>query len=116
MGDDLPALGPEGKWWIGLVTFEKEGDAKSILTKHDHGAAGWMAAFAQNEDELADTIRATLSEIGLKFISVEQPRIVETEYDIEEVDDHLAENFRHLEQGKSVIWGTLHAYLADGEA
>jgi hypothetical protein len=36
--------------------------------------------------------------------------------DIEEVDDHLAENCRTFEQGKTTAWGTLHFYKGEGEA
>jgi len=36
--------------------------------------------------------------------------------DIEEFDEHLADNFKAIEPGKRTIWGTIHMYRGEGEA
>ncbi len=43
----------------------------------------------------------------VEVISIEQ---------VSEVDEHLASNIENWETDKATVWGTIHIYLADGEA
>jgi hypothetical protein len=36
--------------------------------------------------------------------------------EIEEIDNHLAMNFRETEPGKETVWGTILVYRRGGEA
>jgi hypothetical protein len=36
--------------------------------------------------------------------------------DARELDEHLAENMDQWEAGRMTVWGTLHTYIAEGEA
>ena len=115
MRDDLPKPAPGEHWWIALVTFEHAGDVLNVLSPNAHGAVGWFGGLARNEDELVDRLRASLLEIGLKLVGIEKEQIVRSIADIRDFDDDLAGNVEVFERGKYVVWGSLHAYLADGE-
>lgn len=113
---ELPALPENMMWWIALVTFEGDGDIQQILDEEIHGAVGWLAAIAADEEDAAECYRLVLDEIGLKTVEIDKIQIVETHDDILYWDDHLSENVANLEPGKRVVWGTIHQYYADGEA
>ena len=116
MSKDLSISGHHDDWWIALITFENDGDVLGILSPEQQGAAGWMAGRAENEDQLAERIGSALSEVGLRLVSIEDERTVGTITEIEEIDEHLADNMRNRETNEHVVWGSLHPFLAEGEA
>jgi hypothetical protein len=104
------------RWWVALVTFERGVGKQSILDAHQQGASGWMALFAQNEGDVRQVAACSLLADGLRLIEIERETPVETVEDIAEFDEHLAENFRARDPSRPGVWGTIHCYLADGEA
>lgn len=99
-----------------LVSFERTDWITDYLPPEAQGACGFMAIAAIDEDDVFDALRSELTEIGLKLVDVDQIREVTVEDFPEDLDEHLAENVRDWETGKRTVWGTIHVYLADGEA
>ncbi|MDP3745502.1 MAG: hypothetical protein Q8Q88_00495 [Phenylobacterium sp.] len=106
----------DGRWWLALTTFERDEDEQQILPDWAHGASGWMVALAPDEDAARRLFAHDLQHHGLRAIEIDKLREVFSDEEIEEVDDHLAENFRDFERGKSTVWGTLHCYKGEREA
>jgi len=75
-----------------------------------------MIALARDEEAARRLLVQDLQHHGLRVVEIDKLQEVFSDEDIEEVDDHLAENFRLFEKGKSTAWGTLHCYKGDGEA
>lgn len=104
-------------WWMALVTFERRDSTHSDLLPDDaQGAVGWMACRSAVGDTVRDLIERSLKEVALRLVEISDPYCVQSIEEITEVDAHLAENVTALEPGKSVVWGTIHLYRADGEA
>ena len=61
-------------------------------------------------------LRNDLSEIGLKLIEVEDIQELPSLELAYELDNHLAYNMERWEVGKKTVWGTIHTYMAEGEA
>ena len=102
--------------FIALVTFENDGDALKLLPEGYQGACGWMAVRAISEEQASDQLRRVLREIDLKVLEIDDLLQV---YSLEEIacyDEHLAANVEEWESEQTAVWGTLHVYLADGEA
>lgn len=59
---------------------------------------------------------AALAEVNLRLVEIGEQRPLVSLKELSKWDDHLAANITALEPGKHVVWGTIHAYLADGEA
>lgn len=106
----------DGRWWLALVTFERRDDQQEILPDWAHGASGWMVALAQDEETARAIIVRDVEYHGLNVIEFDGEREVFGEDEIEEIDDHLAMNFREIEPGKQTVWGTIHCYKGEGEA
>jgi hypothetical protein len=104
------------RWWLALVTFERKGPEQGILPDLAHGACGWMACLARSSTEIRDLLASDLAHHNLRLLELDKVRPLVDAADIEEIDDHLAANFREKESGKLTVWGTLHGYLAEGEA
>lgn len=112
----LPKLPQGSRWWIALVTFVNAGDFLSLFDPEHQGAVGWMSIIARDENALAENLRACLGEAGYQVVEIDEISIVRSFEEINEIDDHLAKNTMQLEPGKNVVWGTIHKYIADGEA
>jgi hypothetical protein len=102
--------------FIALVTFENSGDVLEILPAECNGACGWMAVKAETDTQVLDALRKELSQIELKLVEVDRVTQVYSTDEIAEYDDHLAVNVAEWEPGKATVWGTIHTYLAEGEA
>lgn len=50
------------------------------------------------------------------MLTIQDEREVFDEDEIEQIDEHLAVNFREIDAGKSTVWGTIHCYMGEGEA
>lgn len=107
---------PDGRWWIALVTFERREQEQDILPEWAHGACGWMVALAQDDETARMLLVRDVEYHGLRVIDIADEEEVFSEEDIEQVDDHLAANFREFELGKQTVWGTIHCYKGEGEA
>lgn len=87
-----------------------------FLPDECQGACGWMGCLVRREDEIRNAIEAALSEVNLRLIEIGEQRTLTTLDELSEWDDHLAASIIAVERGKHVVWGTIHTYLADGEA
>lgn len=105
----------DGRWWIALTTFERGEHKQQILPDWAQGACGWMVALAPDEEVARRILVRDIEHHGLRVVGVDKVQEVFSDEDIEEVDDHLAENFINFEEGKSTTWGTLHCYKGEGE-
>jgi len=104
-------------WWLALVTFERrDASPTEFLPDQCQGAAGWMACRASNGEVVRDLIEAALHEAGVRLVEISSQTPAESIDYIQELDPHLAMNIGTLESGKSVVWGTIRTYRADGEA
>jgi hypothetical protein len=71
---------------------------------------------APGEDDVVDALQNALSEVELRLVEVDEITERTLANFPKNLDDHLAENVRNWEANKHTVWGTIHAYLADGEA
>jgi hypothetical protein len=101
--------------WLALVTFERRTQDSDILPAWAHGACGWMIGIAPDLATACDRFARDLRYCGMSLLEVEDAREVFDPEDVQEVDDHLAENWREIEPGKQSVWGTLHGYKGEGE-
>ena len=75
-----------------------------------------MACLALDGDFVRDEIEAALNAAGLRLVEIaNQERLRSPEY-LDKLDAQLARNVSEMEPGKVVVWGTIHTYLAEGEA
>lgn len=102
--------------YTALVTFERTSPETPFLPAEAEGACGYMAIAAPNDGAVVETLRAALSADALRLIDVSD--ITETSlHDFpDELDEHLAENVRNWDANRRTVWGTIHVYLAEGEA
>ena len=106
----------DGRWWVALVTFERRDEQQDILPDWAQGACGWMVALAPDEDTARDLLVLNVEHVGLRVLEITDEQEVFGEDEIEEIDEHLAENFRDIEEGRATVWGTIHCYKGEGEA
>ncbi|MBA4043275.1 MAG: hypothetical protein C0471_02470 [Erythrobacter sp.] len=106
----------EKRLWIALVTFERRDEKQHMLPEWAHGACGWMVAVAQDEEAARGLLVRDVESQGFRVLAIEDEREVFGDDEIEEVDDHLAMNFRVIEPRKQTVWGTIHGYMGEGEA
>lgn len=99
-----------------MVTFERGDEEQDILPESAHGACGWMIALAPDEEAARMLLVRDVEYHGLRVVEIDKEREVFGDDDIEEIDDHLAINFRKIEPGKQTVWGTTHCYKGEGEA
>lgn len=102
--------------YTALVTFERTTSDTPILPPEAQGACGYMAVAAPEEDGVVDAIQIALSEAELRLVAVNEITERTLENFPDDLDDHLAGNVRSWEANKHTVWGTIHVYLADGEA
>lgn len=102
--------------YTALVTFERTTLETPFLPPEAHGACGYMAIAAPDGEAVIETLRRSLSAEALRLVDVSD--ITETSlHDFpDELDEHLAENVKNWEPKKRTVWGTIHVYLAEGEA
>jgi hypothetical protein len=104
------------RWWVALVTFERGDGEQDILEPHQQGASGWMACVGRHEADVRQMLANSLMADGLKLVEIERETPVDTAEEVAEFDEHLAENFVARDPLRPTVWGTIHCYLADGEA
>jgi hypothetical protein len=104
------------RYWVALVTFERRTEEQDILPEWAHGACGWMAALAQDEEEARRLLVRDVEHHGLRVLEIANEQEVFSSDDVEEFDEHLGANFRNIEPGKQTVWGTIHGYKGEGEA
>ena len=107
---------PSGRWWIGLITFERDKPNQEVLPDWAWGACGWMFTSGDDEDQACGYLQRDVEFHGLRLLEIDGLREVFGPDDIDEVDDHLAANVRNFEEGCRTSWGTLHCYKGEGEA
>lgn len=112
----LPRLDNGESWWLALVDIQAGTDDHQIIPPDCSGAVGWMAAIGTDETAARSEIITSLQEIGLSARTVEDMQHVESLAAIEEMDPHLARNVADWPRDALTVWGSLHPYLADGEA
>ncbi len=106
----------DGRWWVALVTFERQNEDQDILPDWAHGACGWMVALAPDEQTARDLLVQNVEYHGLRVVEIDREREVFGDDEIEEIDNRLASNFRTIEPEKQTAWGTIHCYKGEGEA
>jgi hypothetical protein len=102
--------------WVALVTFERRGASQEILPDWAHGACGWLLALAPDEDTARQRLIRDVEQHGLRVVEVGNEREVFDEDEVDEIDEHLAANFRTIAPGTQTVWGTIHGYKGEGEA
>ncbi len=76
-----------------------------------------MGVLCENQDKVADVIISSLAEIGLRARSVDDIRPIGEIEEFEAINDHLFSNvLARPKNDPKMVWGTIHIYLADGEA
>jgi hypothetical protein len=106
----------DGRWWVALVTFERRDEEQDILPDWAHGACGWMVALAPDNETARGLLVRDVEYHGVRVIKIDEEREVFGDDEIDEIDEHLAMNFREIEPGKQTVWGTIHCYKGEGEA
>jgi hypothetical protein len=99
-----------------LVTFERTAPEVDLLPPEAQGAVGYMAVSATSEDDLRDALVTDLAFVGLRLLEIDEIREIDVQSLPDGLDAHLADNIRQWEPGRRTVWGTIHVYLADGEA
>lgn len=107
---------PSGRWWIAMVTFERDRPDQDVLPDTAWGACSWMFTSGQTEDEACGYLKRDLEYRGLRVVEIEDLTEVFGPDEIDDFDDHLALNVRNFEEGHRTAWGTMHCYRGDGEA
>ncbi len=102
--------------WVSLVTFERRNAEQDIFPEWAHGAAGWMVALAPDEETARHLLVRDVEYHGLRVLEVAEEREIFSVDEVEEIDEHLAFNFKNIEPGKQTVWGTIHGYKGEGEA
>jgi hypothetical protein len=99
-----------------LVTFERREDRQEILPEWAQGAVGWMIALAPDDQTARQLLVRDVEHRRLRVLEIDDERELFEEGEVEEIDEHLALNFREIEIGKQTVWGTIHCYKGEGEA
>ena len=102
--------------WVALVTFERRANEQDILPESAHGACGWMAVLATEEEEVRRFLVRDVEHHGVRVLEIADVREVFGAEDVNEIDEHLGANFRDIDPGMQTVWGTLHCYMGEGEA
>jgi selenophosphate synthetase-related protein len=103
------------RWWFGLVHFQRLEEGPGILPESSLGAFGWLLALAPDEETAVQRLVSDVEHEGVRVLAVTDVCEASHEDEIEEVSEHLAENFRNLEPGAQTVWGTIHCYKGEGE-
>lgn len=75
-----------------------------------------MVALAADEETARARLVRDVQHHGLRVVEIDEVREVFGDDEIEDINDHLAMNFRAIERGKQTVWGTIHCYKGEGEA
>jgi hypothetical protein len=102
--------------WLALVTFERQAETQEVLPEWAHGACGWMIALGPDFQTASQRLVRDLEHNGLRVLEVADECEVFSPEDVDETDEHLANNWREIEADKQTVWGTLHGYKGEGEA
>ena len=111
----LPDVPDDKFWWLALVQLEKNG-AQTLLAEEEEGAYVWVAAIAREKPGVDRLIMSAAEIENLRVISIEDHTVVEDLAEIEEADEHLADDVLELGPGQRDAWGTWHVYYGEGEA
>lgn len=101
-----------GNAYLVLATFEKVKASSEFLSPDAIGAVGYMAVRAINAESVEPQLRSELAEIDLTLIEVDQIRPLPSIDELNEIDEHLADNVAEWTPGRSSCWGTIHQYLS----
>ena len=102
--------------FVALVSFENAGDLLGVLPDDCHGASGGMGVNAADEASAVSVLRNELAQIELKLVDADRVAQVDSAEQVADYDKHLASNVARWQAGKTTVWGTLHAYMAEGES
>ena len=117
----MPPSEASGKrWYIALVDMMRmpeNGDTQEVFDPEDIGGVSWMGVRADDEEEAEQLITLSLNEIGLTIREIDDCQELIDVESFEDIDEHLVKNIleRPLDD-RPVVWGTLHTYIAEGEA
>jgi len=115
-----PGANMSDEWHIALVDFIRSSDDSDVLGVLDdeiHGAVGWLGVLTKHATEIENIVRENFSSIGLHVVSITDCQQVNSVSEVEEIDEHLAQNIRTQPlDDPVVVWGTIHTYYAEGEA
>lgn len=111
----LPDVPDDKFWWLALVQLEK-GGRQDLLSEEEEGAYVWIAAIAKEQSDVDRLVSAAAKAEQLRILGIEDHTVVEDLEEIEEVDEHLAEDVFSLSPGQRIAWGTWHVYYGEGEA
>ena len=111
----LPDVPDDKFWWLALVQLEKNGP-QTLLAEEEEGAYVWVAAIAREKPDVDRLIRLAADVEHLRVIGIEDHTVIEDLGEIEEADEHLADDVLELGPGQRVAWGTWHVYYGEGEA
>lgn len=100
-----------GNAYLVLATFEKVKASSEFLRSDAVGAVGYMAVRAINAESVEPQLRSELAEIDLTLIETDQIQPLPSIDELNEIDEHLAENVSEWTPGRSSCWGTIHQYL-----
>jgi hypothetical protein len=75
-----------------------------------------MVARAHDDEAARDLLVRDVEHHGLRVIEIARQHEIFGDDEIEELDQHLAQNFRNFEPDKHTVWGTIHCYKGEGEA
>jgi len=87
-----------------------------ILPDEVQGAGGYMAVKCASEKNIWDKFSEELRQVDLRLLDVENIEEFVSISQVAEIDEHLSKNIENWQAGKATVWGTIHMYLADGEA
>jgi len=98
--------------YLVLATFEKVKASSEFLGPDAIGAVGYMAVRAINAESVEPQLRSELAEIDLTLIETDQIRPLPSIDELNEIDEHLADNVSEWTPGRSSCWGTIHQYVS----
>lgn len=111
----LPAIPDDQFWWLALVQLEKK-KGQTVFSSEEEGAYVWVAAVAKDVADVDKLVRHAARTEGLRVVGIEDHTVVEDLEEIEEADEHLANDVLEGTRDQRLAWGTWHVYYGDGEA
>jgi hypothetical protein len=75
-----------------------------------------MVALAPDEETARRRLVRDVEHHDLRVLDIADVEEVFGEDEVDAFDGHLADNFRHIEDGRQTVWGTFHCYRGEGEA
>ena len=102
------------EWWAALTTFERRTAESEILPGWAQGACGWLAVWADDEDDARSTLARDMAAVDLRLLEVDHAKPIASR-EVTDFDERLSENILKAQPGLQTVWGTIHCYAADGE-